>query len=49
MAADIQGHDHHQQDTAVHQRDYAGFTTLLKYSVIVIAIIAAAVIYIISN
>ena len=49
MAADIQGHDQHKQDTAVHQRDYAGFINLVKWTMVAVAIIAAIVIYIISN
>ena len=49
MTTDMQGHDHHKVDNAVHQRDYAGFITLLKWAMIVVAIIAAAVIFIISN
>ena len=32
-----------------HTRDYAGFITLLKWTIVIVAIIAAAVIYIISN
>lgn len=49
MTADIHGQDDHKQDNAVHQRDYAGFITLLKRSMIAVAIISAAVIFIISN
>lgn len=49
MTADIHGQDQHKQDNAVHQRDYAGFITLLKWSIIVVVIISAAVIFIISN
>ncbi len=32
-----------------HKRDYAGFITLLKWTTVITAIIAAIVIYIISN
>ena len=37
------------QNITVHTRDYAGFINLLKWTIIVVAIISAAVIYIISN
>jgi hypothetical protein len=33
----------------VHSRNYEGFLKLLKYSIIVTAVITAAVIYIIAN
>lgn len=49
MTTDATGHDHHRQDNAVHARDYAGFVTLLKWTIIAVTIISAAVIYIISN
>lgn len=49
MAADSKSHTSGDQDLTVHTRDYTGFITLLKWSVVVVAIIAAAVIYIISN
>lgn len=51
MTADTKSHDpnHKQVDTAVHERQYAGFITLLKWSVVIVAIVSAAVIYIISN
>ena len=32
-----------------HSRDYAGFINVMKWSIVVVAIIAAAVVYIISN
>lgn len=48
MAADTNPQTTTNQNSA-HARDYAGFLNLLKWSVLVIAIIAAAVIYIISN
>ncbi len=49
MTTDMQGHDDPKVDNAVHQRDYAGFINLLKWTIIVVAIISAAVIFIISN
>lgn len=51
MTTDTQGHDleHHQVDNAVHERQYEGFITLLKWTMVIVAIISAAVIYIISN
>lgn len=49
MAADTTPHGSNDQDVTVHTRDYAGFITLLKWSIVVVAIVAAAVIYIISN
>lgn len=49
MTTDTTGHDHHQQDNAVHARNYAGFITLLKWAVVAVAIISAAVIFIISH
>ena len=51
MNTDAQGHDleHHKVDNAVHQRDYAGFINLLKWTVVIVAIVSAAVIFIISN
>ncbi len=49
MAADTHNLDHHKQDNAAHARDYAGFITLLKWTIVIVAIISAAVIYIISN
>lgn len=49
MTTDTTGHDHQKHDNVVHARDYAGFITLLKWSIIAVAIISAAVIYIISN
>ena len=49
MAADIKPHGSGEQDLTVHARDYAGFTTLLKWTIVVVAIISAIVIYAISN
>jgi len=49
MAADTNPRGSNDQDLTVHTRDYAGFITLLKWTIVVVAIISAAVIYIISN
>lgn len=51
MTTDTQGHEHNhpQVDTADHQRQYSGFITLLKWSIVIVAIITAAVLIIISN
>lgn len=49
MAADTNPQTSGDQNLPTHRRDYAGFITLLKWSMVVIAIITAAVIYIISN
>ena len=38
-----------EMDYPAHERNYAGFITLLKYGIVVTAIIAAVVIYTISN
>lgn len=39
----------HDPNFPVHVRNYLGFMTLLKWTVIVTAIVTAAVIYIIAN
>jgi len=49
MAAETNPQASNEQDITAHSRDYAGFITLLKWTVVVTAIIAAAVIYLISN
>ena len=49
MAANSKSQKNGDQDLTVHSRDYAGFITLLKWTIVVVAIISAAVIYIISN
>ncbi len=49
MAAKTNPHGSTEQDLTVHTRDYAGFINLLKWTIVVVAIISAAVIYIISN
>jgi hypothetical protein len=38
-----------EMDYPAHERNYAGFTNLLKYGLIVTAIVTAIVIYTISN
>ena len=38
-----------EMDYPAHERNYAGFIVLLKYGIVVTAIIAAVVIYTISN
>jgi hypothetical protein len=48
MAADIKAQANTDHNTT-HARDYAGFINLLKWTVVIVAIISAAVIYIISN
>ena len=49
MAADTKPQASTDQNLPTHARDYAGFINLLKWTVIIVAIISAAVIYIISN
>lgn len=49
MAANTNPNQPGEQDLTVHARDYAGFITLLKWSIVIVAIISAAVIFIISN
>ena len=49
MAADSKLQTSTDPNLPAHKRDYAGFITLLKWTIVVVAIIAAAVIYIISN
>ena len=39
----------HDADFPVHVRNYLGFMTLVKWTVILTAIIAAVVIYVIAN
>jgi len=38
-----------EMDYPAHERNYAGFTRLFKYSLVLIAIVAAVVIFTISN
>lgn len=49
MAADSKLQTSTDPNLPAHTRDYAGFITLLKWTIVVVAIISAAVIYIISN
>ena len=49
MAADTKPQASTDSNLPAHTRDYAGFITLLKWTIVVVAIIAAAVIYNISN
>ena len=49
MAADTTPQTASDPNLPTHTRDYAGFITLLKWTMVVVAIIAAVVIYIISN
>ena len=49
MAADSKPQTSTDPNLPTHTRDYAGFINLLKWTIVVVAIIAAAVIYIISN
>ncbi|MEO6581010.1 MAG: aa3-type cytochrome c oxidase subunit IV [Sphingomicrobium sp.] len=47
MAADPQPSN--DSNINAHARDYDGFITILKWAVLVIAIVAAVVLYLISN
>ncbi len=49
MAADTNPQTSSDPNLPTHKRDYAGFITLLKWTIVIVAIIAAAVIFIISN
>ena len=49
MAADTNANASHESHIRTHAKDYAKFTRMLKWSTIAVAIIAAIVIYIISN
>jgi len=49
MAAEINPQTSNDPNLNVHVRDYTKFIGLLKWSIVIIAIIAAVVIYIISN
>ena len=49
MAAESKPQTSTDPNLPTHKRDYAGFITLLKWTILVVAIISAAVIYIISN
>ena len=39
----------HDSNFPVHVRNYLGFMTFLKWSIVLVAIIAAVVIYVIAN
>ena len=49
MAANKVDHTATEMDYPAHERNYAGFLKLLKWAVVVVAIIAAVVIYIIGH
>jgi len=49
MAADTKARGSNDKNITVHNRDYSGFIKLLKWTSVIVAIISAAVIYIISN
>ena len=49
MAADTKPQTSSDPNLPTHTRDYAGFITLLKWTMVIVAIIAAVVIFIISN
>ena len=49
MATDTDAQAGHETQIRTHIKDYAKFTNMLKWSTLVIAIIAAIVIYIIGN
>lgn len=49
MAADPNAPTAHTKDFPAHKRSYDRFLDILKYSVVLIAIIAAVVLYIIAN
>lgn len=49
MAAESGARSSKDQDYPAHQRGYDGFLRILKMSMVVLAIVTAAVIYIIAN
>ena len=49
MAADTNPQTSTDPNLPSHVRDYAGFISLLKWTILVVAVISAAVIYIISH
>jgi hypothetical protein len=49
MAADKVTHTATEMDYPAHNRNYLSFLNMLKWSIVIIAIIAAVVIYTISN
>ena len=49
MAADTNPQTSSDPNLPTHKRDYAGFITMIKWTIVIVAIIAATVIYIIGN
>ena len=49
MAADTNTEPGHESHIRTHAKDYSKFTNMLKWSTVAVAIIAAIVIFIISN
>ena len=49
MAVDKAEHTATEMDYPAHMRNYSGFLTMLKWSVAVIAVVAATVLLIIAN
>ena len=49
MSTDQANHQVAEMDYPAHERNYSGFLRLLRTSMVVVAIIAAIVIYIIAN
>ena len=49
MAADKATHTATEMDYPAHNRNYLGFISMVKWSILIVGVIAAVVIYIISN
>ena len=49
MAADKATHTATEMDYPAHNRNYLGFIKMLKWSIVIVAIVAAIVIYTIAN
>jgi hypothetical protein len=49
MAAEINPQNSSDPNYPAHVRNYEGFISLVKYAIVVVAVIAAVVIYIISH
>jgi hypothetical protein len=49
MAAEINPQGSNDPNFPAHARNYDGFLTLLKYTIVVVAVIAAVVLYVISH
>ena len=49
MAAEINRTDSKDPNFPVHVRNYDSFLTILKYTLVVVAIVAAVVLYVISH